>query len=119
MNNKIFNSLVLVVCGILFCFIVADINGKWTGYIDYNGNDVPLAFNFKAEDGKLTGTAETPLGLSDIKDGKIDKDVMTFKVDINGQLATHTATVFTDSINMKINYQGAEFHTTLKRSKSQ
>jgi len=119
MNTKIFNSLVLAVCGVLFCLILADVNGKWTGYIDYNGSDVPLTFNFKTDGDKITGTSETPLGTSEIKEGKIEKDILTFKVDINGEMAVHTGRIFADSINMKINYQGNTFATTLKRSKTQ
>ncbi len=119
MNTKIFNSLVLVVCGILFCFIVADTNGKWSGNVDYNGNMVPLSYFFKVENGKVTGTSQTPLGIADIVDGKIEKDIMTFKVNINGETAMHTATVFADSINMKITYHGDQLYTTLKRSNSQ
>lgn len=119
MNTKIFNSLVLAVCGILFCLILADINGKWAGYIVYNGTDIPLSYNFKSDGDKITGTAETPLGLSEIKEGKIEKDVLTFKIDLNGETVTHTGQIFADSINMKINYQGADMATTLKRSKSQ
>ncbi|MFD1257649.1 hypothetical protein ACFQ3S_12645 [Mucilaginibacter terrae] len=119
MNTKIFNSLVLAVCGILFCLITADINGKWSGSIDYNGSTVPLNYNFKSEGDKFIGTSETPLGTNEIMEGKIEKDVITFKVDLNGELATHTGKIYADSINLKINYQGNEFMTTLKRSKAQ
>jgi hypothetical protein len=115
MNTKIVNSLVLAVCGILFCLILADVNGKWAGRLNYNGNEIPLSYSFKTDGDKITGMSETPLGASEIKDGKIDKDVISFKVDINGDVATHTGKVFADSINLKINYQGNEFLTTLKR----
>ena len=119
MNTKIINSLVLAVCGILFCLIVADTNGKWSGYIDYNGSDIPLNYNFKSEGGKLTGTSETPFGINEILEGKVEKDVMTFKVNLNGELVKHTGKIYPDSINLKIDYQGSEFSTTLKRSKTQ
>ena len=119
MNTKIINSFVLAVCGILFCLILADVNGKWTGRLDYNGNDIPLAYSFKTDGDKITGVSETPLGTNEIKDGKIEKDIITFKVDLNGETATHTGKIFADSINLKINYQGNEFLTTLKRSRAQ
>jgi len=119
MNTKLFNSLVLAVCGVLFCLILTDVNGRWTGYIDYNGSNIPLTYNFKTDGDKITGTSETPLGTNQIKDGKIDNDVFTFKVDLNGENATHTGRIFADSINLKITYQGSDFMTTLKRSKTQ
>ncbi|WP_345951692.1 hypothetical protein ABDD95_09705 [Mucilaginibacter sp. PAMB04274] len=119
MNSKIFNSFVLAVCGVLFCVILADVSGKWSGYIDYNGNDIPLTYNFKADGDKLTGTSDTPLGTADITDGKIDKDMISFKVDLNGSTATHIGKVYQDSIKLKITYNGADFLTTLKRNKTQ
>ncbi|MDT3402418.1 hypothetical protein [Mucilaginibacter terrae] len=119
MNTKMINSFALAVCGVLFWFIMADINGKWTSVIEYNGNLVPLAFNFKTESDKLTGTTETPLGVSNITDGKIDKDMISFKLDLNGSTAACTGRTFADSINLKINYQGADFLATLKRSNAQ
>lgn len=119
MNTKIFNSFVLAICGVLFCLILADVNGKWSGSIDYNGSDIPLTYNFKNDGGKITGTSETPLGTNEITDGKIEKDILTFKVNLNGETATHTGRIFADSINLKITYQGSDFMTTLKRSKTQ
>jgi hypothetical protein len=119
MNTKIFNSFVLVVCGVLFCLILADVNGKWSGYINYNGADIPLTYSFKSEGGKLTGTSDTPLGTTEIKDGKIEKDVISFRVDLNGEQSLQTGHIFADSINLKISYQGNTYLTTLMRSKSQ
>jgi len=119
MNTKIFNSLVLAICGILFCIILADINGKWSGIVNYNGSKIPVSFSFKTDYGKLTGTSETPLGTTEIKEGKVDKDIINFTVDLNGQPAVYTGRTYADSINLKISYQGGEFLTTLKRSNSQ
>ena len=117
MNTKIVNSIVLCVCGVLFCLIAADINGKWKGVIDFNGRDVALSYEFKTEGSKVTGTAETPMGATPIEDGKLEKDVLTFKVNLNGEMATHIGKVFADSINLKINYQGLDYNTVLKRDK--
>lgn len=119
MNTKIFNSLVLAICGILFCIILADINGKWSGIVNYNGSKIPVSFSFKSDNGTLTGTSETPLGSTEIREGKVDKGIINFKTDLNGQPAIYTGRTFADSINLKISYQGGEYITTLRRSNSQ
>lgn len=119
MNTKIMNSLVLAICGILFWIIVADINGKWTGFVDYNGSLIPMSFNLKTDGEKLTGTTETPLGANAIEDGKVERDQINFKVDLNGSKAVFTGHTFADSINLKISYQGEEYQTTLKRTSGQ
>lgn len=116
MNTKVVNSFVVAICSVLIWFAAADVNGKWTSFIDYNGNTVPLAFSFKTESNKLTGTTETPLGVTDITDGKVDNDMISFKLNLNGETINCTGQTSPDSINLKINYQGAEYMATLKRS---
>lgn len=117
MNKKLFNSALIAVCGLFFCLILSDITGKWAGVASYNGQDVPLTYNFKVDGDKLTGTTQTPFGAAEITDGKIDKDQITFNVELNGTTVTNSGKVYPDSINLKINYQGYEALTTLKRSK--
>jgi len=117
MNTKIINSIVLCVCGVLFCLIAEDINGKWRGMMDYNGRDVALSYEFKTEGSKVTGTAETPLGMVPIEEGKLEKDILTFKATLKGETATHIGKVSADSINLKINYQGLDYNLVLKRDK--
>jgi hypothetical protein len=118
MNSKIFNSFVLALCGVLFWVITLDISGKWTGKVDFNGNDVPLTYDFKSEGDKLTGSVQTPYGESAISDGKVDKDVITFNTQLNGINIPQSGKMFQDSIILKINYDGNEMTTTLKRVKN-
>ncbi len=117
MNTKIFNAIVLCICGVLFCLIAADVNGKWRGVIDYNGRDVAISYEFKTEGSKVTGTAETPLGIVPIEEGKLEKDMLTFKANLNGETATHAGKLSADSINLKLNYQGLDYKVVLKRDK--
>ena len=59
----------------------ADVDGKWAGTISTPGGDFPVAFEFKSDGTKLTGTTMSPDGMSiNIKDGKIDGDKITFGV---------------------------------------
>jgi hypothetical protein len=62
----------------------ADVDGKWAGTISTPGGDFPVAFEFKSDGTKLTGTTMSPDGMSiNIKDGKIDGDKITFGVSLD------------------------------------
>ena len=53
--------------------MAADVDGKWAGTVSTPGGDFPVAFEFKADGTKLTGTTMSPDGSAvNIKDGKID-----------------------------------------------
>lgn len=64
-----------------FTFIAAaaDVTGKWTADIPgRNGNTQTTTFNLKADGAKLTGSVENQRGASDIADGKVDGDNISF-----------------------------------------
>ncbi|MEP7352950.1 MAG: hypothetical protein ABI824_06930 [Acidobacteriota bacterium] len=57
----------------------ADIDGAWAGNFESPNGAVPIAFTFKADGAKFTGTTMGPDG-TDVKitDGKIDGNNITF-----------------------------------------
>jgi hypothetical protein len=62
----------------------ADVDGKWAGTVATPGGEFPVAFEFKADGTKLTGTTMSPDGMPiNIKDGKIDGDKITFGVSLD------------------------------------
>lgn len=75
--------------------LAADITGKWTGTVETPRGTQQLSFSFKVDGSTLTGKITTPRGDSDITDGKIDGDTVTFNqvVNFNGN-------------DMKIAYKG-------------
>jgi hypothetical protein len=116
--TRYWNTGLLAILVLFTGLVWADVTGRWTGVITYNGNPVDLVYNFKADGSTLTGTVETPLGVSDIKEGKIDNNQISFNIDLNGTTVMHTGKVYADSVTLKINYQGSETPVTLKRSKN-
>ena len=58
----------------------ADITGKWVGEAGGGGKGGPPTFNFKADGSKLTGTSEGRGGATEISNGKIDGDKISFSV---------------------------------------
>jgi len=64
----------------------ADVNGKWTAQVPgRDGQTRQMTFTFKAEGEKLTGTMSGQRGDSEITDGKISGNQISFTVKINVQ----------------------------------
>ena len=118
MKRKLFNPIALACCFIVFAaFVVADLNGKWTGVIKTpDGNDLEVSYNFKVDGDKLTGTAESPAGQVTVDDGKINGDTFTFKVTVDGNDYPHSGKVYADSCGLDIDFGAQKIHTTLKRA---
>ena len=118
MKRKLFNPIALACCFIVFAaFVIADLNGKWTGVIKTpDGNDLQVTYNFKVDGDKLTGTGESPAGTVTIDDGKITGDTFTFKVTVDGSDYPHSGKMYADSCGLDIDFGAQKVHTTLKRS---
>jgi len=75
-----------------------NIDGTWSGTFSggMGGQPMELTYNFKGEGDTLTGTVTGGPGeWIPIKDGKIDGDKLSFKVDVDSQ-----------GMKMKFNYKG-------------
>jgi hypothetical protein len=75
--------------------LAADFNGKWTADVQGRMGTQTLTFTFKVDGSTLTGTITTPRGDTDITNGKIDGDNISFDqvMNFNGN-------------SMTINYKG-------------
>jgi hypothetical protein len=58
--------------------LAADFNGKWTASVETPRGTQTLTFTFHADGAKLTGTITSPRGDTDLQDGKIDGDTISF-----------------------------------------
>lgn len=75
----------------------ADVNGKWVAQVPGRGGQTrETTFNFKAEGNKLTGTVSGMQGDTQISDGKIDGDNISF-----------TTVLSFNGNEIKLNYKGA------------
>jgi hypothetical protein len=69
-------GLLLMLATLLYC---ADVTGKWKGTIDAGGETHDLTFDLKASGDTLTGAFGVAGGQpSEIKDGKIQGDTLSF-----------------------------------------
>lgn len=86
--------------------LAADFNGKWTADVPGRNGTQTITFDFHVDGMALTGTVTTPRGSSEITDGKVDGDTITF------------AQVMTMGGNeMKIMYTGKADGDTIKFSR--
>jgi hypothetical protein len=85
MVRKLGMAVLVLVLGSVAA-LAADFNGKWTGDVQSPMGTQTLTFNFHVDGSKLTGKVTTPRGESDITDGKVDGDNISFAqmVSFNG-----------------------------------
>jgi hypothetical protein len=118
MKRKIITAALLCSFAVAFAAF-ADLNGKWAGTLAApDGNEYPLNYTFKIDNDKLTGTGTSTQGITDITEGKIKGDSLSFSIDVGGVKVLNTGKYFSvgDSISLNVDYQGFKMHSTLKRA---
>jgi len=95
----------------------ADINGRWEGSISGPNGDIQIAFNFKVDGAKLTGTVESPNGDIPIEDGKVEGDHLSFKTHFDDNEVNHEGTISGDTIQLNVEGPWGKSEMTLKRAK--
>lgn len=92
--RKLALAVLLVAFGAVTA-LAADLNGKWKASVETPRGTQEISFDFHVDGTTLTGKITSPRGESDVTDGKIDGDNLSFVqvVNFNGN-------------EMKINYSG-------------
>ena len=83
--------------------LAADFNGKWTADVTTPRGTQTVTFDFHVDGATLTGKVTTPRGESDITDGKVDGDNISFsqKLSFNGNDMTIAYTGKADGDGIK------------------
>ncbi len=95
----------------------ADINGHWEATVSGPNGDFQIAFNFKVDGEKLTGTVEGPNGDITIDDGKVEGDHISFKTHFDNNEINHDGTVSGDTIQLNVEGPWGKSEMTLKHAK--
>src|SRR4051794_36878837 len=81
--------LTMMLCAVLALWtgvaFAADVTGDWSAQISGpDGNAMTIAYHFKQDRGKLTGTVEGPGGAMPIQNGTVDGEKISFSVSFDG-----------------------------------
>lgn len=70
--------------------LAADFNGKWTADVQGRNGTQTVTFDFHVDGATLTGKVTTPRGETDISNGKVDGDNISFDqvLNFNGNSVT-------------------------------
>ncbi len=91
-----------------------DVTGHWTGKV---ADQYDVAYDFKVQGNTLTGKDTHPDGsVSDISNGKIDADTLSFDVPIQGSMTHVTGKVNGDTITLSFAVQGYDLKVDLKKA---
>jgi hypothetical protein len=103
MSRRILIS-VLVLTSISLVALAADLNGRWEGKLSIpgGGDEMTIAFTFKVDGDKVTGSVEGPMGTMPISNGKITGDDFTFTVDFEGNAMPHKGKITGDTVKITV-----------------
>jgi opacity protein-like surface antigen len=88
-----------------FTASAADVTGTWKASIETPNGNFETTFTFKVDGDKLTGKVSSQMGESDISEGKVDGDSLSFTVVRNFQ-----------GNEFKMNYKGKVTGNEMKLS---
>lgn len=93
-----------------------DINGHWTGTVM---DQYKVAYDFKVQGDSLTGKDTHPDGsVSDISNGKVNGDSLSFDVPIQGNMTHVTGQIKGETITLHFGVQGYDLNLDLKKEQA-
>ncbi|MGD0957179.1 MAG: hypothetical protein ABR953_10180 [Candidatus Acidiferrales bacterium] len=104
-------GLLVFVAGVALSAYAADISGQWTATFNTQVGEQHYVYTFKVDGEKLTGTAKSDNGTSEIENGVVKGDDVSFveNLDYQGQklVITYTGKVSGDEIEFTRDVAGA------------
>jgi hypothetical protein len=104
--------VVAILCALTLAVMAADVSGKWTWEQQGRNGNTTSTLTLKADGSNLTGSLDGGRGASDIKDGKVDGNNISFSVSRNmgGTDVTtkYTGTLDGDSLKLKFERPGRQ-----------
>ena len=107
--------ILLIGCLATAALWAADVTGKWTAEMQgRGGNTMTVNMNLKQDGDTLTGTISGRNGDTDITDGHVNGDTITFKVvrEFNGNQMTsmYKGTLDGDTIHFSVTMEGGRMN---------
>ena len=103
---------------VLLCVAAAaDVSGKWKAdFTTADGTQRVNTFNFKVDNGKLTGTVAGAQDETQIQNGKVNGDEISFTAERPFGTFTYTGKVTGNEIKFKVTFNDQSFEMTAKRA---
>jgi hypothetical protein len=102
MKPRLAAVVALLVLGLAVSARAADISGQWTATFNTQVGEQHYTYTFKVDGEKLTGTAKSDNGTTDIQNGSVKGDDVSFveNLDYQGQklVITYTGKISGDEI---------------------
>ncbi|HXO45307.1 MAG TPA: hypothetical protein VN846_07535 [Candidatus Cybelea sp.] len=102
MKPRLAAMVALLVLGLAVSARAADISGQWTATFNTQVGEQHYTYTFKVDGEKLTGTAKSDNGMTDIQNGSVKGDDVSFveNLDYQGQklVITYTGKISGDEI---------------------
>jgi hypothetical protein len=116
MLRKMSAALSFILLASVLCF-AEDLNGRWEGKVKGpDGDDMAIAFTFKIDGDKLTGTVESPMGELPITEGTVKGDEISFSVKLGDDTITHQGKLVGDTLTIKAHGPWGDMEFPLKRA---
>jgi hypothetical protein len=111
MKPRIAAVVTVLVLGLALSARAADISGQWTATFNTQVGEQHYTYTFKVDGEKLTGTAKSDNGTTDIQNGTVKGDDVSFveNLDYQGQklAITYTGKISGDEIKFTRDVAGA------------
>ncbi len=97
--------VVSILCALALAVMAADVSGKWTWEQQGRNGNTTSTLTLKADGAKLTGSLDGGRGATDISEGKVDGNAVSFSVtrSMGGNDVTtkYTGTLDGDSLKLE------------------
>ena len=116
-------AVVFALLAILHTAHATNLGGTWKGAFDFEGGSMPLTFNLHTSGNMVTGTVEgLPTTPSEIHDGKLEGDTVTFWVNTDYQGETYKlvykGTITADQIAFTFGTDDGSWGTTMTATRA-
>ncbi|WP_198293471.1 DUF2147 domain-containing protein [Algoriphagus resistens] len=112
MNFKKLSMLcfVLMVAG-MTAYAQSDITGKWKTTLAGPQGDMELTFNYKVDNGTLTGTIASQMGEIPLENGKVEANKFSYDFAVQDMTISHTGELISED-ELKVVSQRGEMKLT-------
>lgn len=102
--------ILLLIAG-MTAYAQSDITGKWSTTISGQQGEMELTFNYKVDNGVLTGTIASQMGEIPLENGKIDGNKFSYDFTIQDMTISHKGEVVSKD-ELKVVSQRGEMKLT-------